>query len=111
MVESWYLERAKQKFRERIEAVAAGFHEPDRARPTGLIIRRLEGRWGSMTPGGRLVLNRILIKAPTPCIEYVICHELCHRFHAHHGPAFWQLLGRYMPEWEDRKKRLEHIML
>lgn len=110
LVEAWYLERAEQKFRERIEAVAAGFREPDRARPTGLIIRRLEGRWGSMTPSGRLVLNRSLIRAPTSCIDYVICHELCHRFEAHHGPAFWHILARYMPDWEDRKQRLEHSM-
>ena len=64
-----------------------------------------------MTPGGRLVLNRSLIKAPMPCIDYVICHELCHRFEAHHGPAFWQLLARQMPDWEDRKRRLEQVML
>lgn len=75
------------------------------------MIRKLEGRWGSMTPGRRLVLNRSLIKAPTPCIDYVICHELCHRFKAHHGLAFWQLLGLQMPDWKDRKQRLEHVML
>ena len=111
LVEAWYMDRAKKKFLERIEQTVASFREPDRARPTGLIIRKLEGRWGSMTPGGRLVLNRNLIKAPTPCIDYVICHELCHRFEPHHGPAFWQLLARHMTDWEERKQRLEHFLL
>lgn len=108
LLDAWYNGRIQGKFLERIEMVVSNFREPDRARPTGLIIRRLQGRWGSMTPTGRLVLNRDLIKAPLPCIDYVICHELCHRFEPHHGPTFWQLLARQMPDWEERKKRLEH---
>jgi predicted metal-dependent hydrolase len=110
LLEAWYSEKVQTKFQERIEEVARGFPEPQRARPTGLIIRRLQGRRGSMTPAGRLVLNRDLIKAPVPCIDYVICHELCHRFELHHAPAFWQLLSRQMPDWEERKKRLEQMV-
>jgi predicted metal-dependent hydrolase len=64
-----------------------------------------------MTRAGRLVLNRRLIAAPVPCIDYVIVHELCHRIFAHHGPEFWRLLAGVMPDWERRKLRLEQAMV
>jgi hypothetical protein len=33
-------------------------------------------------------------------------HELCHWVHGHHGSAFYALLSRAMPDWEQRKRRL-----
>lgn len=43
-------------------------------------------------------------------IDYVIAHELCHMAEPHHGAAFHALLGRVMPDWEERKRRLEVAM-
>ncbi|WP_281281986.1 M48 family metallopeptidase [Rubellimicrobium roseum] len=43
-------------------------------------------------------------------MDYVITHELCHGAVPHHGPAFYELLGRVMPDWERRKIRLETIL-
>jgi predicted metal-dependent hydrolase len=41
-----------------------------------------------MTPTGKLVLNRVLVRASVDAIDYVITHELCHMRHRHHGAAF-----------------------
>jgi hypothetical protein len=65
--------------------------------------RQLKQRWGSMTPTGRLVLNRSLIRASVDTIDYVITHELCHIRHPHHGSAF-SLAG--FPRVESRKAAL-----
>ena len=86
------------------------FPDADRFRPAGLIVRRMEKRWGSLSPSGRLLLNRRLIEAPPDAIDYVIAHELCHIAEPHHGAAFYRLLGRVMPDWEERKARLEVAM-
>lgn len=110
MVERWYRERAHAKFSERLEVNLLRFPEPDRFRPKGLIIRQLEQRWGSMSSAGRLLLNRRLIEAPIDAIDYVITHELCHLSEPHHGPAFFDLLGRVLPDWQKRKDRLERGM-
>lgn len=110
LVEKWFLERAHQKFRERLEVSLLRFAEPDAFRPSGLSIRQLEMRWGSMSPTGRLLLNRRLIHAATDAIDYVITHELCHIEEPNHGNAFFSLLGRVMPDWEKRKERLEELM-
>src|SRR3546814_5144497 len=64
----------------------------------------------SMSPSSRLLLNRRLIQAPTDAIDYVITHELCHIEEPHHGAAFFDLLGKVMPDWRRRKERLERVM-
>jgi predicted metal-dependent hydrolase len=104
------LMRAQVKFRERVELNLERFSNPEAFRPAGLTIKFLAQRWGSMSPAGRLLLNRRLIQAPIDSIDYVITHELCHVAEPHHGPAFFSLLGRTMPDWEKRKLKLERYM-
>ena len=60
-----------------------------------------------MSPTARLLLNRRLIEAPVDAIDYVITHELCHIAEPHHGPEFFALLDRLLPDWPTRKDRLE----
>ncbi len=110
LVEAWYRERAHIKFAERIEINLRRFADAEAHRPKGLTLRHLKQRWGSMSPGSRLMLNRRLIEAPIDAIDYVITHELCHVAEPHHGAAFYELLGRVMPDWERRKLRLERAM-
>jgi hypothetical protein len=32
------------------------------------------------------------------------------RAHPHHGPAFFELLERVMPDWDRRKEKLERLL-
>lgn len=110
LVEGWYRARAQTKFAERLEASLERFPEPESFRPRGLIVRRMRRRWGSLSPSSRLLLNRRLIEAPVDAIDYVITHELCHIAEPHHGPGFFALLDRVLPDWPRRKERLERRM-
>ena len=110
LVGGWYRERAHLKFAERLEVNLARFADPDAYRPKGLIVRKIKQRWGSMSAAGRLLLNLRLIEAPTNAIDYVITHELCHVSEPNHGPEFFALLRRVMPDWSKRKERLERAM-
>lgn len=107
----WYKARAREQFAERLAASVERFPVPKAITPTGLIVRQMSGRWGSMSPGGRLMLNRRLIQAAPHEIDYVIVHELCHRIHHHHGPEFYKLLTRMMPDWAKRKISLEKRLI
>lgn len=107
LVECWYRERTHVKLRERIERCRQAFPTPDEFQPTRLEVRQLSQRWGSMTPSGKLILHRFLIRAAVDCIDYVITHELCHLRHANHSTAFYDLLEQVMPDWEKRKAKLE----
>ena len=74
-------------------------------------IRTMKTNWGSMSPGGILLLNPELIKAPVSCLEYVITHELCHLRYREHNAEFYGLLQSYLPDWKKRKLRLELALL
>ena len=108
-LEAWYRQRARVKLPERVMLAQAQVQHLGLS-PSALTIRMLRKRWGSMSPSGRLTLNGDLIKAPVSSIDYVIIHELCHLAHADHGPAFYRVLQRLLPDWEVRKARLERLL-
>lgn len=110
LVTAWYRSRAKMHFHQRLEINRLRFPNPDRFHPTSLRIQRLAARWGSMSSSGRLTLNPDLIRAPVESIDYVITHELCHLDQPNHGNLFFELQGKVLPDWEQRKRRLERLL-
>jgi predicted metal-dependent hydrolase len=110
MVELWYARKARVRFQERIEACMQRFARPDSIMPSGVTIRTMQKRWGSMSQGRRLMLNQRLIQAPVDTIDYVITHELCHLLERDHSPRFFRLLKRVMSDWEQRKEKLEQFL-
>ena len=70
-------------------------------------IVRMQKQWGSCSPAGAILLNPHLVKAPRVCVDYVICHELCHLQEHNHSPRYYRLLGQVMPGWEAVKARLD----
>jgi hypothetical protein len=107
-LDAWYRSHAKAKFAERLDALGRVMRKYGVDKPP-LQVRRMSKRWGSCTPQGRIILNLDLIRAPRLCIDYVIVHELCHLRHPNHGAAFYRLLGRVMPDWEEVKARLREV--
>lgn len=110
LLDKWYLDHARKIFMTRFEIcyeIAKKYHIP---RPK-IIIRRMLKRWGSCTSSGTITLNTDLVKVPLYCIDYVLMHELCHlKFHSH-GKNFNTLLTKCMPDWVERKKRLENFII
>lgn len=106
LLDGWYAKKAAVKFRERLDHCWLYFKKLSLPRPR-LQIKRLKKRWGSLSGRGMLTLNTDLIRAPRECIDYVVVHELCHLQCKDHGPKFYKLLGKIMPDWEKRKHKLE----
>lgn len=104
----WYLERAHAVFTDVLQSCLAQFKIEV---PPRLIVRAMRSRWGSLSKAGTMTLNSSLIRAPRPCIEYVITHELCHTKHCDHSARFFKQLELVMPDWEARKRRLEEALL
>ena len=105
LLENWYRQHAKVVFQERLAICLQRVHREGIPSP-GLLIRKMTSRWGSYSSAGRITLNLALIKVPKVCIDYVVVHELCHHKVKHHGPKFWKLLHRLMPDFEERRKKL-----
>jgi len=110
LLRTWYKMHASARFMEIAQPLIGKF-EKYGVSPSGLYLQEMPKRWGSCTPKGKIILNPDLIKAPKPCIEYVIVHELCHLVHHDHTQKFFDLQNKEMPDWAKRKERLEKIMV
>lgn len=105
LIEAWYITRAQRLFAERLSVcfprVASwGVGYPE------LAIRMMKTRWGSCRGNGKITLNLRLMQVATDLIDYVILHELCHLKEANHSPAFYALLDHILPDWREKRKRL-----
>ena len=109
LLNQWYRERAKVKFMEIAEPIIERFKKYN-VEPKQIYIQEMLTRWGSCTEKGKVILNPELIKAPKPCIEYVITHELCHLVHHNHTQRFIDLQTKEMPDWEKWKSKLENLL-
>ena len=74
--------------------------------PTGLRITTARKRYGSCSSKGSLCFSYYLMCCPEEAVELVVVHELCHLREMNHGPGFYALLERYLPDWKERKKLL-----
>ena len=107
VLKEWFVGKAVAQLPTFAKIWLAYFEEVYSVRPTTLSVRELPGRWGSCTPSGRVTLHPRLIHHRRAEIEYVIVHELCHLVVPNHGRKFMDLLRRTMPDYTERKERLE----
>lgn len=111
LIADWYREQALAVFTERMQIC---YQKAKRIgiRPVkALQIRKMKSRWGSCRKNGNITLNLMLIKLPLPVIDYVIMHELCHLKEFNHSSAFYALLDRLMPGWQEQRDRLSTYVL
>ena len=109
LLDGWYVRRARRHLPARLDACWAYFPSDGHRLPT-LRLKHMRTRWGSLSPRGNMSLRLDLIRAPEECIDYVILHELCHLEHPNHGPEFWALVERLVPDWKRRKGLLESLL-
>jgi predicted metal-dependent hydrolase len=107
-LQSWYRQRAKSVFAQVMAQAMQNFRNFQVPR---LNVRSMQSRWGSLSRAGKMTLNLDLIRAPRPCIECVVVHELCHLVHRDHDAKFFRLLTKLLPDWGKRKRRLELALL
>lgn len=106
LLDDWYKGRSRIVFEESLSRMyelvrAYGIEYPE------LKLRKMKARWGTCYPNrSKIIINRVLVKAPIESIDYVILHELIHFKHRNHKSGFYKLLDRLMPDWKERKKIL-----
>jgi len=91
-----YLEERTQKLASKIDI-----------KPSKVVVKPLKNRWGSATEKGVVTLNSNLLKAPKEVIDYIIIHELCHLKIKNHSSRYWNLVRKFMPNYQNKIAWLE----
>lgn len=106
--ERWLQKQSKTYFLEVVERLYPviaqyGFDKPQ------IYVRKMKTLWGSCSRKRKKInLNSNLYKAPSPCVEYVVLHELAHFLYPRHNKDFYEFLTIHMPDWRERKKVLNN---
>lgn len=103
----WWRQTAQTVYQQEVdrfyEAVIRGYGI---AKP-GITVRKMKTLWGNCIPSkNKITLNEYLLKADIHCIQYVVLHELTHLLYPNHNADFYNFLTIHMPDWKERKKRL-----
>jgi len=99
---AWYQRCGEMWLRPRVRSWA----ERLRVEPGVIEVADLGHRWGSANGGRRVRIHWATLQLSPQLVDYVVAHELAHLREAHHGPAFWQVLARAMPDYDERKRKL-----
>lgn len=110
LVQQWYTKHARAVF-ERLLGICYDVAKRHRIPCPQIRLRRMTKRWGSCGKNTTILLNTELVKAPIHCVDYVIMHELCHFRFSKHDSRFSRLLSLLMPDWQQRKGRLEKVVV
>ncbi len=74
---------------------------------TGITITSAKTRYGSCSGKNSISFSYLLMRHSMEIIDYVVLHELAHTKHHNHGKQFWNLIKKYMPDFEVRRDLLK----
>jgi predicted metal-dependent hydrolase len=72
-------------------------------RASRIAVRDQTSRWGSCSTTCALSFSWRLVLAPPFVLDYVAAHEVAHLVEMNHGPRFWALVRKLVPDFEKAK--------
>lgn len=99
---SWLMEQARRDIDSCVQAHAGRLS----VRPKRIAIRDQSSRWGSCSSTRVLSFSWRLILAPAFVLDYVAAHEVAHLSQMNHGPKFWSLVAKTMPQMDEAREWL-----
>lgn len=77
--------------------------------PDVVVIKKLKTAWGKCNSKRKITINPDLMKYDQRVIDYVVLHEFCHLKYMNHSKDFWNMVGKFMPDYKDLKKELKNV--
>jgi predicted metal-dependent hydrolase len=103
LLEGFYRERAEAKLPSRVRH----WERETGLKSAGARIRQFQSRWASCDAKNILQFHPRVMELAVTVQDYIIIHELCHTVEKNHTKAFWLLLSRTMPGWQQLHETLE----
>jgi len=95
-IRRWLSTIARSEFAPRLSALS----ELTDLRYSRMQVRAQRTCWGSRSSSGTLSLNLCLLFLRPELMRYLMIHELCHGRHMNHSRRFWNLVGRFEPDYK-----------
>ncbi|KAA9023569.1 M48 family metallopeptidase [Niallia endozanthoxylica] len=102
LFKEWYVRQGNKKIEERLM-----IHCPKmELKPSKVVFKEQQKRWGTCTNEGAIYLNWRIMMAPMSVVDYVLVHELAHLRHMDHSTDYWKMVRSILPDYEQRKEWL-----
>lgn len=75
--------------------------------PTPVRLFDHRSKWGAVLADGEIRIHWRMVQAPSSAMEYCVAHTVTHRVVPDHSDRFWDTLAGILPDWRDRRARLE----
>ncbi len=76
--------------------------------PNSYKVKNLKSTWGNCATTGNISINRNVVKYSRHAIEYVCLHEICHLQNMNHSKMFWDMVEKYMADYEKAEEELKN---
>lgn len=102
----WYKKQMNKIFKEHLDY---NYHLFEEKIPYPILkIRTMKTRWGVCNKRDNSVtLNANLLRETVDKLDYVIIHELSHFVHFDHSKEFWNLVGKYCPQYKKIRQEMK----
>jgi predicted metal-dependent hydrolase len=98
----WLKQRAQETLLPWLNAVSGELGLPY----ASATVRRQRSRWGSCSAERHISLNCARLFLEPSLVRYLFVHELAHTRHLDHSRAYWRLVGRLEPDFEQLEAEL-----
>lgn len=100
---AWLLAEARRDLDRRVTVHARRLG----VQPKRIAVRDQTSRWGSCSTTRVLSFSWRLLLAPPTILDYVAAHEVAHLAEMNHGPRFWALVRKTLPDYDSAKRWLQ----
>lgn len=91
------IERAMEKTRISLEIA-----------PEDYEIKTMENILGKCIDG-KIIINPNIVMYSRDIIDYIVLHEFCHLKYKNHTKSFYNMIKKYMPDYEEKVKELNKV--
>ena len=105
VLETFYKQKAKEIIAERLHK----YEQIMGLYSTKFGITSANTRWGSCSGKNSINFTWKLVMADIDVIDYVVVHEIAHIKEKNHGKNFWNLVGKYYPNYKSARVYLRNL--